>query len=75
MLNRSIIGGAHTPEKEMIKSKTRWLNNEERRKFKEEYEELVKGVMILRIKKKTGKGSDWHISLNPKMIPILKEKT
>jgi len=68
MLNKRIIGGKHTPEEKIIRSKTKWLQKEEMRNFEKEYQHLVNEQAILRIKKKTGKGSDWHISLNPRKL-------
>jgi hypothetical protein len=68
LLNQRKIGGNHIPEKLIISSKTRWLNKDERRDFQREYKELINNQTILRAKKRTGKGFDWHISLNPKSV-------
>jgi hypothetical protein len=68
LLNQRKIGGNHIPEELIISSKTRWLNKDERRDFKREYKELINSQTILKVKKRTGKGFDWHISLNPKSV-------
>lgn len=74
MLNNRIIGEKHTPEKILIVSRTKWLNKDERKEFKKEYETLIKSSIILRAKKRTGKGYDWHISINPKKIGEITEE-
>jgi len=68
MLNQRIIGGKHTPENKIIKSKTKWLDKKEKKEFQKEYKELIKQGVMIRVKKRTGKGSDWHISLNSKKV-------
>lgn len=73
MLNKRIIGGKHTPEDKMVLSKTRWLQKEECAEFEKEYHDAINSQLILRIKKRTGKGSDWHISLNPHKLKELYE--
>lgn len=73
MLNRRYIGGKHTLEERLINSKTKWLRKEDYRYFEKEYRELINNQSILRVKKRTGKGSDWHISLNPRRLKELNE--
>ncbi len=73
MLNKRIIGRKHTPEEKMIRSKTKWLQREEYNEFQKEYRDAINNQLILKIKKRTGKGSDWHISLNPKRLKELYE--
>lgn len=68
MINKRCFGGKHTPEKKIIVSKTRWLSREEARQFDNEYHLAVRDGLIIRMKKRTKKGSDWHISLNPRKI-------
>jgi len=34
-------------------------------------EDVTNAKIILRVKKKTGKGSNWHISLNPRKLKEL----
>jgi len=68
LLNKKYIGGRHTPENRLIKSKTKWIDKEEEGRFDKEYKKMINQGIILRQKKKTGKGSDWHISLNPRKL-------
>ena len=68
LLNKRKIGGSHIAEQLMLSSKTKWLSKDERREFNKEYKELINSQVILRSKKRTGKGYDWHISLNPKSV-------
>ena len=68
MLSKKYIGGKHFPEEKLIKSRTKWLQKEKLKEFNQEYKELLNNVIILRKKKRTGKGSDWHISLNPRKL-------
>lgn len=71
MLNKKYIGARHTPEEKLIISKTKWLQKEDYRDFKKECKSLINDQIIIRVKKKTGKGSDWHISLNPRKLKEL----
>ncbi len=73
LINRRYIGGKHIPEKELIKSKTKWVDKKEKKDFEKEYKKMVNEGFILRIKKRTGKGSDWHICLNPRKLKELNE--
>jgi len=73
MLSKKYIGGKHTPEEKLINSKTKWLQKEDLNNFKKEYRNIINGQLILRMKKRTGKGSDWHISLNPRKLKELNE--
>ena len=68
------MGGKHTPEEKLIKSKTKWLEADKVREFEKEYKQIVNEGIILRSKKMTGKGSDWHVSLNPRTLKELYEK-
>jgi len=68
LLSQRKIGGNHAPEKHLLVSKTRWLSKPEKKGFEKEYKELINNQTILRTKKRTGKGFDWHISLNPKSV-------
>lgn len=73
MLNKKIIGGKHTPEDKVLGFKTKWLSKEEYHEFEAEYRQAINNQLILRIKKQTGKGSDWHLSLNPRKLKELYE--
>lgn len=73
MLNKEKIGGAHIPENKVLRYRVKQLNKEERREFEKEYKNVINNGMILRVMKKTGKGSDWHISLNPRLLREIHE--
>ena len=73
MFRRNIIGAKHTPENLIIGSKLKHVNNYSKKEFYEEYHKLLRQNYFIRLKKRTGKGSDWHISLNPEMIEEIKE--
>ncbi len=73
MFNMNIIGGKHAPEDRLIKKKIKALKPIERKIFIREYKNLINNGLIIRTKKMTGKGSDWHISLNPRKIRELGE--
>ncbi len=74
LMNKRIIGAKHTNEKNIILSKTKWASREEIKIFKNEYKKLIDERFVIRIKKRTGKGSDWHISLNPHKIGEINER-
>lgn len=65
---RRYIGGKHLPEKTALLPVTKWLNKQEYRAFEKEYRQLISEEYLIRLKKRTGKGSDWHISLNPRLL-------
>lgn len=73
MLNRNIIGGKHIPESLIVQSKIRQINKNERKEFEKEYKALLNHGFMIRLKKRTGKGYDNHISLNPKALPELEK--
>lgn len=73
LLNKRYIGGKHIPEDKVLKSKTKWADPKYLPDFNKEYKELTNKNFILKLKKKTGKGSDWHISLNPRRLKDLYE--
>ena len=73
LINKRYIGGKHNPENELIKSKTKWVDKKEKKEFEKEYKKMVNYCFILRIKKRTGKGTDWHICLNPRKLKELNE--
>ena len=68
LLNKRKIGGSHTPENKAVMPKTKWLSDGERKEFENEYRNLLNQGVLLRMKKRTGKGDDWHISLNPRKL-------
>jgi hypothetical protein len=73
MLNKRYIGGKHFPEDKLVNSRTKWLQKEELKEFEKEYKELINTQFILKTKKRTGKGYDWHVSLNPRKLKEMYE--
>lgn len=71
LLNHKYIGRRHTPEDRLIKSKTKWIESTGETGFKKDYKKMINQGIILRKKKKTGKGTDWHVSLNPRKLKEL----
>ncbi|HLD05111.1 MAG TPA: hypothetical protein VJG90_05320 [Candidatus Nanoarchaeia archaeon] len=71
---RRYIGGKHIPEKRLLTRVRNLLTKEEWKEFQKGYTEIINEIFILRMKKRTGKGSEWHISLNPRKTEELKEK-
>lgn len=71
LISKRYIGGKHFPEDKLIKSRTKWLSKQDVKDFKKEYKNIKK--FLIRLKKRTGKGSSWHISLNPKFLTDIKE--
>ena len=71
LLNRHYIGGKHFPEKKLVISRTRWLSRAEIREFEREYRMIL--PYLSRLKKRTGKGTEWHISINPRYLAEISE--
>lgn len=75
LLNWWYIGEKHTPESKIIKSKIKWLCKKERKEFHKECgKEIKQNNTVIRIRKRTKKGSDWHISVNPRKIKEIIER-
>jgi hydroxymethylpyrimidine/phosphomethylpyrimidine kinase len=74
LLNQKKIGSSHIPEHKLITAKTQWLNKEEKKEFEKEYKQLKNEQILLCSKKRTEKGFDWHISLNPKRLKEVYEQ-
>ena len=73
LLNKHYIGGKHFPEEKLAASRTKYLSPDEQKEFEKEYGQLVNGLFFIRLKKRTGKGTEWHISLNPRKLKELYE--
>ena len=71
LINKRYIGGKHFPEEVIIKSRIKWLQKQEIREFNKEYRKIK--PFLIRVKKRTGKSSSWHISINPKCLFKIKE--
>jgi len=67
LINKHIIGAKHFPEKKLVTSKTKYLNPYELKNFKKEHK-IFRNEFLLYLKKRTGKNSSIHISLNPKKL-------
>lgn len=67
LLNKRLFQ-RHKPEDKILRFKIRWLSKEERKIFEKEYACLIQEEIILKEKKQTGKGTDWHIRLNPRKL-------
>ncbi len=65
LLNKRYIGAKHFPEQKLFVSRTKYVTRDEQRQCEAELYVFIKQGYILRAKKRTGKGSEWHISLNP----------
>ncbi|HIH31648.1 TPA: hypothetical protein HA235_02985 [Candidatus Woesearchaeota archaeon] len=73
MMNQHIVGHKHIPEMLLIKSRIKNLSKQQQKEFMDEYSRLVNMDYFWRLKKRTGKGTEWHISINPDMLVDLKE--
>jgi hypothetical protein len=70
---KKIIGRKHVPENKILKYTIKWLSKKEKKEFEKGYRQLLSEKILLRTKKRTGKGTDWHISLNPKKMQEIEE--
>jgi hypothetical protein len=68
-----IIGSRHTPESRILRTYLRCRSIKERREFFRAYNDFINNYYIIRQKKRTKKGFDWHISLNQKKLVELRE--
>lgn len=73
LLTKKIIGGKHTPEQKIVNLFTKWLNKQERKEFEKMYKQLINEEIIIRTKKQTGKGTNWHVNLNSRKIQEIRE--
>jgi len=73
MFRHRIIGAKHFPEEKLIKSRIKYLDKNSQKQFYDEYYALVDSNYFIRLKKRTGKGSEEHISMNPEMIEDIYE--
>ena len=73
MLHKHYVGGKHIPENLLFKSRLKSVPKDLRKECEDEYAELLQRGVFIRLKKRTGKRSDWHISLNPEMLAEINE--
>jgi hypothetical protein len=64
LMNKKIWGHKHIPERLIIMPRIKHMRSDERKDFEDEYYSLINKGYFIRLKKRTGKGSDWHMSLN-----------
>lgn len=73
LLNKRYIGAKHFPQEKLFVSRTKYLPRDEQRECERELHNLIQGEYIIQAKKRTGKGTEWHISLNPRKIQEIYE--
>jgi hypothetical protein len=62
------IGNKHCPENWAILAVTRNFSRIQQKEFHDEYKRIINLLYLIRLKKRTGKGSEWHISIHPKRV-------
>lgn len=67
LLKKSCIGGAHTPLGR-VRSCVEVHSKQEKKEFEQAIDELVKQEWVIALTKRTGKGSDIHLSINPRAL-------
>jgi hypothetical protein len=73
IIRHHVIGAKHAPESLMFRFALKKFNKDIQKEFYRDYELLSSKNYFIRLKKRTGKGSEYHISLNPEMIDKLEE--
>ena len=73
MIVSHYIGGRHIPEDRLIIRRLKLMNKHFQKEFYSEYHEYINRGFFIRLKKKTGKGTDYHISLDPGFIAEIRE--
>lgn len=73
LFNKKYIGNAHVPEEFIMKRLKNVHDKKLRRQIADEWKWLENEGYITRMKKRTSKGTDFHVSLNPKKIFEVKE--
>lgn len=67
LVKKSCIGGAHTPL-DRVRSCTEMHSKQDKKEFEDALAELIRSNWVTILNKKTGKGSDEHISINPRAM-------
>jgi len=73
MFKHGYVGARHIPEERLVVSRIKFLRKNLQKEFYKEYHTLLQKNYFIRLKKRTGKGSDWHVSINPEMVEELHE--
>lgn len=72
MLAKHAWGGKHTPEEQLVSPRIKHISKQERKAFLKEYLQFRNEYCIV-LKKRTGKGSEWHVSLDPRKMKEIEE--
>ncbi|MBS3147423.1 hypothetical protein J4219_00900 [Candidatus Woesearchaeota archaeon] len=72
LLKKNCIGGAHTPL-DRVKSCIELHSKQDKKEFEQALDELVKENWVISASKRTGKGTDTHLSLNPRTLNQISE--
>jgi len=72
LLKKGCIGGAHTPLGRLT-SCIELHSKQDKKEFEQALDELVKNAWVISASKRTGKGSDIHLSINPRALNEISE--
>ncbi|MBS3148548.1 hypothetical protein J4219_06680 [Candidatus Woesearchaeota archaeon] len=72
LLKKNCIGGVHTPLGR-VKSCIELHSKPDKKEFEQALDELVKETWVISATKRTGKGTDIHLSLNPRTLGQISE--
>ncbi len=67
LVKKSYIGGAHTPL-DRVRSCIEIHSKQDKKEFEDALDELSRTGWVVLLNKRTGKGSDLHISINPRAM-------
>jgi len=67
LLKKGCIGGVHTPLGR-VKSCIELHSKQDKKELEQALDELVKNAWVISATKRTGKGSDIHLSINPRAL-------
>lgn len=71
LLKKECIGGVHTPLGR-VKSCIELHSKRDKKAFEQALDELVKCAWVIASSKRTGKGTDIHLSINPRALVEIK---
>lgn len=72
LIKKNCIGGVHTPLGR-VKSCIEIHSKQDKKEFEHALDELIKEVWVISANKRTGKGSDIHLSINPRALNKISE--
>ena len=67
LLKKNCIGGVHTPL-DRVKACIQLHSKQDKKEFEDALHELIRVSWITSASKRTGKGTDIHLSLNPRAL-------